>query len=105
VAGAEPPYGLYALIDYVHFKGEGTKDSERYQGEGWGLLQVLQRMPAASATPLPDFVASARDVLAKRVALAPSARNEQRWLNGWHARLATYLPELPPQALPAQAEN
>lgn len=92
VAGAEPPYGIYALIDYVHFKGEGTKDSERYQGEGWGLLQVLQRMPAKSATPLRDFVASARDVLARRVELAPTERNEQRWLNGWHARLQTYLP-------------
>ncbi|MDY6983479.1 MAG: hypothetical protein SV422_10360 [Pseudomonadota bacterium] len=92
VAGAESPYGLYALIDYVHFKGEGTKDTERYAGEGWGLLQVLQGMPAKSATPLQDFVANARDVLARRVALAPVERNEQRWLNGWHARLQTYLP-------------
>ena len=33
--------GIYALIDYVNFKGEGTKPSERYKGEGWGLLQVL----------------------------------------------------------------
>lgn len=92
VAGASPPYGLYALIDYVHFKGEGTKDSERYQGEGWGLLQVLQRMPENSATPLQDFVMGAREVLSQRVALAPMERNEQRWLNGWHARLETYLP-------------
>lgn len=92
VAGAAAPHGLYALIDYVHFKGEGTKDSERYQGQGWGLLQVLQGMPDASATPLQDFVASARQVLSQRVALAPTERNEQRWLNGWHARLATYLP-------------
>jgi len=92
VAGAEMPYGLYALIDYVHFKGEGTKDSERYQQQGWGLLQVLQGMPERSTTPLQDFVASAREVLARRVALAPRERNEQRWLNGWHARVATYLP-------------
>ncbi|MGV3593560.1 MAG: hypothetical protein ACO1PZ_17890 [Gammaproteobacteria bacterium] len=92
VAGAAPPYGLYALIDYVHFKGEGMKDSERYAGQGWGLLQVLQAMPAQSARPLPDFVASARAVLARRVELAPAERNEQRWLNGWHARLQTYLP-------------
>jgi hypothetical protein len=92
VAGAAAPYGLYALIDYVHFKGEGTQDSERYQDEGWGLLQVLQGMPENSATPLQDFVASARAVLSRRVALAPADRNEQRWLNGWHARLATYLP-------------
>lgn len=92
VAGAEPPYGLYALIDYVHFKGEGTKGSERYQGEGWGLLQVLRGMPDKPATPLQEFVASARATLARRVALAPAERNEQRWLNGWNARVATYLP-------------
>jgi hypothetical protein len=93
VARAEPPYGLYALIDYVHFKGEGTKDSERYGNEGWGLLQVLRGMPANSRTPLQDFVTSARTALARRVALAPAERNEQRWLNGWNARLDTYLPQ------------
>ncbi len=92
VASAEAPYGLYALIDYVHFKGEGTKASERYQDQGWGLLQVLQGMPAQSAQPLQDFVTSASAVLARRVALAPTERNEQRWLNGWNARLQTYLP-------------
>lgn len=92
VAGADAPYGLYALIDYVHFKGEGTQESERYQQQGWGLLQVLQGMPANAAQPLEAFVASAREVLSRRVALAPAERNEQRWLNGWHARLETYLP-------------
>lgn len=92
IANATPPHGLYALIDYVHFKGEGTQPSERYQGRGWGLLQVLQDMPAASATPLEDFVASARVALAERVRLAPPERDEQRWLAGWNKRLDTYLP-------------
>jgi hypothetical protein len=105
VAGAQAPYGLYALIDYVHFKGEGTKASESYQGQGWGLLQVLRGMPATSATPLQDFVSSAREVLSRRVALAPAERNEQRWLKGWHARLASYLPESPPELLPRQPNN
>ena len=41
---AGEPQGLYALVDYVNFKGEGTLASERYQGEGWGLLQVLEEM-------------------------------------------------------------
>ena len=43
-AVSETPNGLYALIDYVNFKGEGTNPKERYQGQGWGLLQVLQGM-------------------------------------------------------------
>jgi hypothetical protein len=83
--------GSYALIDYVHFKGDGNNPSERYAGLGWGLLQVLRGMPENSSTPLADFVASAQRVLAQRVAAAPPERNEQRWLAGWTKRLGTYL--------------
>src|SRR5690606_15653667 len=75
--------GYYALVDYLHFKGDGGQATERYQGQGWGLLQVLQGM--ADDTPaLQAFVTSARTVLERRVALAPPERNEQRWLAGWH---------------------
>ncbi|MBT8343940.1 MAG: hypothetical protein KJO45_04410, partial [Sulfurovum sp.] len=28
--------GLYVLLDYTNFKGEGTLKSERYKGQGWG---------------------------------------------------------------------
>ena len=92
VAADRIPYGLYALIDYVHFKGEGTSAAERYNGAGWGLVQVLEQMPADSKQPLDDFVASAKAVLSARVANAPLERNEQRWLAGWHHRVETYLP-------------
>jgi hypothetical protein len=92
VAHAHPPYGLYALIDYVHFKGEGTNPDERYQDQGWGLLQVLQNMPADASAPLDAFVQSARHILAQRTANAPPERREQRWLAGWNNRLSTYLP-------------
>src|SRR5689334_13717370 len=37
---ASSPQGVYALIDYVNFKGEGVLAMERYRGRGWGLLQV-----------------------------------------------------------------
>jgi hypothetical protein len=93
IANAHPPFGLYALIDYTHFKGEGTNPDERYQGQGWGLLQVLQGMPRESASSLDEFVESARTVLAQRVANAPPERREQRWLAGWNKRVSTYLPE------------
>ena len=92
VGNAAPPYGLYALIDYVHFKGEGTNPTERYGGEGWGLWQVLEAMPTAGEQPLDDFVSAASQVLARRVANAPPERNEQRWLAGWQKRVAAYLP-------------
>ncbi|MGB0664614.1 MAG: hypothetical protein ACPGMR_12605 [Pontibacterium sp.] len=83
------PQGLYALMDYTNFKGEGTHPSERYQGEGWGLLQALLKMPAESEQPLYDFVTATDFVLTQRVALAP--KDESRWLPGWRKRLQSYL--------------
>ena len=84
--------GKYALMDYVNFKGEGTKKSERYRGQGWGMLQVLQemRMPPVNSTSSGEFSAAADRVLTRRVKNAPS--DETRWLRGWRNRLKTYLP-------------
>ncbi len=90
LGSSEPPHGIYALIDYVHFKGWGTAPSERYQEQGWGLLQVLQAM-AGQQPSLENFVAAAETVLRRRVALAPPERNEQRWLAGWLKRVHGYL--------------
>ena len=84
--------GLYAIIDYVNFKGAGTGDSEKFQGEGWGLLQVLQGMrdmPASQGT-LAEFVRSAKDVLKRRVLFSPLDRHEGKWLAGWLRRIDTY---------------
>ena len=89
---ATTPQGCYALVDYVNFKGEGVLDTERYRGQGWGLLQVLQGMngtengPAAAA----EFARSARAVLSQRVQNSPPERKESRWLAGWLQRVATY---------------
>ncbi len=82
--------GLYALMDYVNFKGEGVSLSERYDGQGWGLLQVLAAMPATGAA-IPAFVKAADQVLTRRVANSPPARGEAKWLPGWRNRLRTYL--------------
>jgi hypothetical protein len=86
---AAAPGGLYPLVDYVNFKGEGTSPDERYQGEGWGLLQVLAGMSDAGS-PTAAFAASADRVLTRRVALSPPSRGEARWLPGWKNRVATY---------------
>ncbi len=80
--------GRFALIDYVNFKGEGTKASERYQGQGWGLLQVLETMPPTGTVA--DFSHAAAEVLARRVRNAPPERGEQRWLPGWTNRVKDY---------------
>ena len=84
---ASAPGGVYALVDYVNFKGEGVKLSERYANQGWGLLQVLQGMQDQN---LDAFVVSADRVLTQRVKNSPPARGEARWLPGWRNRLHTY---------------
>lgn len=87
---AESANGIYALIDYVNFKGEGVSSRERYRGEGWGLLQVLQAMRPDASDTMAEFAHAADQVLTVRVANAP--RDESRWLAGWRKRLRTYLP-------------
>jgi hypothetical protein len=88
---ADAPGGLYPLMDYVNFKGEGTSPTERYQGQGWGLLQVLAGM-SDQGSPTAAFARSADRILTRRVELSPPARGEKRWLPGWRNRLATYGP-------------
>jgi hypothetical protein len=87
---AASPLGFYALMDYVNFKGEGVNPAERYNGQGWGLLQVLATMPS-TGNALPEFARAADAVLTRRVHNAPPARNEAKWLPGWRNRLQTYL--------------
>lgn len=85
------PGGVYALIDYVNFKGEGLAVTERYNGQGWGLLQVLQGMeddPGRSA--LRAFRESAARELSRRAENASRAIERERWLPGWLNRLETY---------------
>lgn len=90
---ANSPNGCYALVDYVNFKGEGVLATERYAGQGWGLLQVLEGMSQASTDreAVKNFAESARRVLTNRVRNAPPARNEARWLPGWLSRINTYV--------------
>ncbi len=93
---ASTPHGTYALIDYVNFKGDGTLASERYHGQGWGLLQVLSQMrdvpagqPAAN-----EFASAAIQMLERRVSNSPPERREQQWLKGWRNRCLTYAQAL-----------
>ncbi len=88
---AASPAGMYALVDYVNFKGEGVSPTEKYRGEGWGLLQVLDGMPGNTAEPVREFSQSGKRVLSRRIQLSPQDRGESRWEAGWHNRMDTYL--------------
>lgn len=88
---AETPGGVYVLIDYVNFKGEGLAVSERYHGEGWGLLQVLEQMGDTSGSSgLEQFRTAAATVLTRRAMNAVNDIERERWLPGWLNRLETY---------------
>lgn len=93
-AVAAAPNGVYALVDYVNFKGEGINPNERYDGLGWGLLQVLELMTdAPSGQPSVEAFARGADAaLTRRVEHSPSDRREaeRKWLPSWRKRLATY---------------
>ena len=82
--------GLYVLLDYTNFKGEGTLKSERYKGQGWGLLQVLEHMDPKEPNKFKAFAMSAKAMLSRRIKNSPPARGEERWRKGWNVRLTTY---------------
>jgi len=84
--------GLYPLIDYVNFKGEGINPNERYNGQGWGLLQVLENMKGTETgkAALTEFTNSAKFVLQRRVNNSDPSKNEKKWLQGWLNRCNTY---------------
>lgn len=85
--------GLYALIDYANFKGFGLNPQEKYDGKGWGLLQVLEEMPSCPNQKecLNSFVQTAQKLLTRRIDHAPTGKPEKQWLLGWMNRIHTYL--------------
>lgn len=84
--------GMFALIDYVHFKGAGIHTGEQYKGKGWGLLQVLEAMDSAvnDKQLVDEFVNKAKHVLHQRVANSPQRQKEEQWLPGWINRVQGY---------------
>ena len=89
---ASTPDGRYALVDYDNFKGEGVLATERYRGEGWGLLQVLGGMRGTNndISAVREFSRSAAAILTRRVQNSPPERRESRWLPGWLNRVNSY---------------
>lgn len=89
---ADIPKGMFALIDYVNFKGEGILETERSQGQGWGLLQVLQTMRPVEKKEdaLEEFIRAAKEILENRVRNAPPEKDSSRRLHGWKTRVNNY---------------
>ncbi|MBX9686695.1 MAG: hypothetical protein K2X27_08335 [Candidatus Obscuribacterales bacterium] len=88
------PSGVFALADYLNFKGEGLELVPQYKNHAWGLRQVLEGMKDG-ADPVKDFSESAKEVLSLRVKNSPPSRNEQQWLKGWHNRVERYVSDPP----------
>jgi len=93
---ASIPAGVYALADYVNFKGTGVVTTERYKGQGWGLAQILAEMTIQpdAEDAVREFARIADKLLTQRVANSPPERNEQRWLTGWRRRILSYVEAL-----------
>lgn len=90
---ASTPNGVYALIDYVNFKGEGINPKEAYAGKGWGLMWVLMEMSDGVTKGQPaayEFAQAAKRVLDRRISNSPNERGESRWRQGWHNRCDGY---------------
>jgi len=93
-AVAGNPNGMYALVDYLNFKGSGTSCTEQYCEQKWGLLQVLQTMqePSKDLNAVKSFADAARQLLTRRVENAKRlGKNEQSWLPIWLRRVDTYV--------------
>ena len=82
-------HGAYILVDYLNFKGDGTLESERYQGRGWGLYQVLYHMDS-KGDPYKAFANSARFILDRLIRVSPLKRRLYRFRRGWFNRIKSY---------------
>ncbi|MBX9742927.1 MAG: hypothetical protein K2W99_05270 [Chthoniobacterales bacterium] len=105
------PLGLFALIDYVHYKGEGLGGG--YNTQSWGLQRVLWNMQNVDPefvhthTALETFIVSAKQVLEERITNyrierdrnntpvtndKPNANfDEAQYRKLWHDHLDAYL--------------
>ncbi|MBT4287374.1 MAG: hypothetical protein HOD92_08530 [Deltaproteobacteria bacterium] len=84
--------GIFALTDYINFKGDGTVLKERYQQQGWGALQVIEAMvvPSTAEEATALFSQAANKILLRRIDNAPDEKNEKQYLKGWQNRLESY---------------
>lgn len=84
VSTADYPRGLYAMMDYVHFKGEGVLATEvTSEGLHFGLRQALEQMDLRTVNKvgaIPAFVEATINMI-------PSRKDNQYFKN----RMETYM--------------
>jgi hypothetical protein len=66
----------FALLDYINFKGNGLKTTERVNGKGWGLKQVILGMN--DPIDLNSFIISAKARLKVRLD-DDKAKNKEKY--------------------------
>lgn len=91
------PLGIYALVDYLNFKGSGLVASEEKMGQRWGLLQVLVDMPEHLNIENVNkaFTVSAAKMLLRLIQNSGPNYGPIKYLNGWIKRVNTYCdPEI-----------
>ncbi len=117
------PLGLYALVDYNSFKGEGIAAAEHYNTQAWGLSELLFEMEdlrsnrpllekyidrlelqqmrsdltAENLTPLELFVLRGAKVLDDRIENNIMERDRMKGTAGYDYFLAHYGEEAAPR--------
>lgn len=96
------PEGVLAIVDYLNFKGEGLKVSERTPvgQHPWGLKTVLEIMPIHQPTDINIQFTQAANCSLQRLAYysgaadSPAQLQRYAWLNGgWKTRIeSNYSP-------------
>lgn len=84
--------GIYALIDYLNFKGDGLNPKEESRGERWGLAQVLLDMPddLNQENIHKAFTVSAAKILLRLVENSAPDYQRVKFLKGWINRVSSY---------------
>ena len=96
------PEGVLSVVDYLNFKGEGLKPSERTTigKHPWGLKTVLETMPTSDLANVNTHFTQAALCSLQRVAHysgsadSPTQLQRYAWLNGgWKTRIeSNYRP-------------
>ncbi len=84
--------GIYALIDYLHFKGNGLNPQEEVNGQRWGLLQAMLNLPdnLTQDNITKAFAISTAEILLRLIKNSTPTYSRITFLPGWMKRVHSY---------------